>query len=196
MTDTTLVQALRDALDKFTARDQEFALSLVNAADRKGWTEKQAFWAQKLVAKAQAPAKEPQTVDVSGILSLLDGAAGKLKRPKVRLVTDNGQRVVLSIAGDQSRYKGSIMITDGGPFGANTYFGRIDRDGTLVAAGAMTDDVLALLLKFAADPAGVGALIGKRIGSCCFCARQLDTKESLAVGYGPVCAGKFNLPWG
>jgi len=31
---------------------------------------------------------------------------------------------------------------------------------------------------------------------CCFCGRELDTAESISVGYGPVCAAKYGLPWG
>jgi len=34
-------------------------------------------------------------------------------------------------------------------------------------------------------------------GSNCFrCGRDLDTPESLLVGYGPTCADKLGLPWG
>lgn len=31
---------------------------------------------------------------------------------------------------------------------------------------------------------------------CVFCARNLSTAESTAVGYGPVCADNYGLPWG
>jgi hypothetical protein len=31
---------------------------------------------------------------------------------------------------------------------------------------------------------------------CVFCARDLSTAESTAVGYGPVCAARYDLPWG
>lgn len=31
---------------------------------------------------------------------------------------------------------------------------------------------------------------------CVFCATKIETKESLAVGYGPDCAEKYGLPWG
>lgn len=33
-------------------------------------------------------------------------------------------------------------------------------------------------------------------GRCIFCSHAIDTPESTAVGYGPVCAAKNNLPWG
>lgn len=33
-------------------------------------------------------------------------------------------------------------------------------------------------------------------GRCIYCSRAIDTPESTKVGYGPVCARKYNLPWG
>lgn len=33
-------------------------------------------------------------------------------------------------------------------------------------------------------------------GRCCFCSHAIDTPESTTVGYGPVCAAKYGLPWG
>lgn len=40
------------------------------------------------------------------------------------------------------------------------------------------------------------AAFGHRTGRCVFCARTIRTNESLAVGYGPVCADRHGLPWG
>ena len=37
---------------------------------------------------------------------------------------------------------------------------------------------------------------GKDMGQCCYCGKQLDDKRSKEVGYGPVCAEHFGLPWG
>src|SRR2546422_946053 len=67
-------------------------------------------------------------LNVSGVFALFETAiSNSLKYPKIRLQTSNGQNVVLSRAGDKSRYNGQIQITDGRPYGANTYFGRIDK---------------------------------------------------------------------
>lgn len=40
------------------------------------------------------------------------------------------------------------------------------------------------------------AAFGHLVGRCCFCSHAIDTPESTAVGYGPVCAAKYDLPWG
>lgn len=179
-------------------RDQSFALDLIAKGKKYGLSEKQLYWANVLLKKVTDPKVEvpAEKVDVSGIISLLTKAGERLKHPKVRLITESGLKVVLKIAGERSKYNGSVMVTDGGPFGANVYYGRISPEGEFNPSGKITDEVTAVLKMFAVDPAGTGAMIGKKFGHCCFCSRQLDTKESLAVGYGPVCADKYSLPWG
>lgn len=179
-------------------RDQSFALDLITKGKKYGLSEKQLYWVNVLLKKVTDPKVEvpAEKVDVSGIISLLTKAGERLKHPKVRLITESGLKVVLKIAGERSKYNGSVMVTDGGPFGANVYYGRISPEGDFVSSSKITDEVTTILKMFAADPAGTGAMIGKKFGHCCFCSRQLDTKESLAVGYGPVCADKYSLPWG
>lgn len=41
-----------------------------------------------------------------------------------------------------------------------------------------------------------GLAFAQEGSQCFFCGRDLDTPESLTVGYGPVCADKNGLPWG
>lgn len=40
------------------------------------------------------------------------------------------------------------------------------------------------------------AAFGHMFERCCFCSAAIDTPESVAVGYGPICATKHGLPWG
>ena len=145
----------------------------------------------------EAPAPVTLEGNVQGIFTLFDTAKAKgIRFPKVKLATEDGLSVVLKQAGERSKYMGQIMLTDGMPFGSNRYFGRIDEAGRLIEGRDMTDAVRALIADFAADPAAVGAAYGKRTGTCCFCSRHLETRESVHVGYGPICADKFGLPWG
>src|SRR6185436_1560785 len=37
---------------------------------------------------------------------------------------------------------------------------------------------------------------GHTTGNCSFCARDLTDPRSTSVGYGPICAQHFGLPWG
>jgi hypothetical protein len=189
--------ALRDG--RIPAKSVSFAADLVRKSQIKPLSEKQMFWVEKLADEAERPA--PTTTQVRGavaeISSLFERAsANGLKYPKIHLETDNGHSVRLSRAGERSKYVGQIMVTDGMPFGSNKFFGRIDEAGNLTEGRDMTRDVGRLIENFAADPAGIASIHGRRTGNCCFCHKELTTTESLAVGYGPVCADKFGLPWG
>lgn len=55
---------------------------------------------------------------------------------------------------------------------------------------------LAALAEIARAPDKAAAEYGHATGQCSFCARPLSDDRSVAVGYGPVCAVNFNLPWG
>ncbi len=175
-----------------------FAVSLANGASQgNGLTQKQLAWVHIIVVEHEAPRRQPEAAGhLLQIRSMIDKAAETLKYPKVNLVTSCGQKVRLQRAGDASRTPGVIGITDGRPFGNNTYFGRIDLDGTLRPSAKMTEAVKNLLVAINEDPAATAHAHGQRTGSCCFCARGLTTGESVAVGYGPICANKFGLPWG
>lgn len=79
---------------------------------------------------------------------------------------------------------------------------RTEADGTrrLVKAGVVEWERIPGLLKrlsaaTVATPAEAAAF-GSLAGRCCFCSTPIDTPESTLVGYGPVCAGKYGLPWG
>lgn len=182
-------------LDKLTPNDRNFAHSLLSARNP---SEKQLLWMRRLVERATVPAPvAAESLPLAGIMERFAVARSRdVAHPKIRLWLDNGDKIVLSVAGDRSRYTGSVMVTDGEPFGQNVYYGRISPTGDVFPAPAMHGDVLALLREFAANPSQVGATIGRRMGACCFCSRKLTTNESLAAGYGPVCAENYGLAWG
>ena len=91
-------------------------------------------------------------------------------------------------------------MTDGKPFGSAIWYGRIDASGKFDLSAKIdahtASAITALLVNFAANPAKVASAYGKQTGSCCFCARELTDDRSVRVGYGPICADKFSLPWG
>jgi hypothetical protein len=78
----------------------------------------------------------------------------------------------------------------------------VDEDGDpkVIEPGVVEWDLLkGAIYKLTADTvatAAQSAAFGKLAGKCVYCGRNIDTKESTAVGYGPVCAGKYGLPWG
>jgi len=182
----------------------DFAMSLCKQAlhGKKSLSEKQQYWLGKLYEMATTPKPEPTVIDLGadmqGLLALFSKAKGsKLKSPKIRIEVA-GQKLCISLAGNAAKHPGSINVTDGKPFGENKWFGRILTDGTWMPGKAA--DELPILEDFlshlASKPAETAAAYGKASGNCCFCNTEIKTAESMAVGYGPVCANKWGLPWG
>jgi hypothetical protein len=188
--------------------DSAFGRDLAAAYGRGRLSAAQRPWLHKLALDMQAPAAPAPVSAVDAfatqIVALMDGAvASGLRRPRVTVdLTDSRfeapghARITLAVAGAASRYAGQVMVTDGRPYGSSTFYGRIDREGRYFASRAAPGWVEAALREMALDPAAFTAAVGRRTGNCCFCARELSTTESLAVGYGPICAGHYGLPWG
>jgi len=203
MTYSEALDQLTIVLPTLSPRDQSFAGSLLTQANKGGLSDKQWYWVRKLATAAKAPAAPATpaaTLDFSAMIAIFDAAREHLKFPKVRLQLDDGRPVVMSVAGANARQPGSINLTDGRPFGSSTFYGRVSIDGSLQISpkveAATATALTALLTAFAADPAAVAAAYGKLVGSCCFCAKALTDKRSITVGYGPICAGHYGLPWG
>ena len=193
------IATLKSVFNKLGDRDRDFAGSLIEGFDRYGRvSEKQLYWVNVLIQRANGakPMASTELVSVVEIKNLFAKASKSLKRMKIRLKTTFNQNVVFTIAGERSKYAGQVMITDGGPFGANIYFGKIDMEGNLLKTGRCDDNVLELIKEFANDPAETAGKYGRLTGNCCFCMRGLDDERSVSVGYGPVCAGHYGLPWG
>lgn len=142
------------------------------------------------------PVPAPKHEAADALFAILKTAKDNgLKFPKLRFEHE-GQRLVVSVSGAGSKTPGALDLTDGRPYGQNVWFGRILTDGTLFCSRRWEEWVGATLVEFAKNPAGFAKVYGQKTGNCCFCGRHLETKESVAVGYGPVCAAKFALPWG
>ena len=200
------MQALTDlqtALPALADRDRAFALSLLQQGARRDLTPKQMVWVAKLVERASAP-QAPQAApvgDIAPILALIERARSRLKWPAILLGTAE-VTLRLSIAGPGSRHPGTINVTDtvrDEATGRRAWFGRITQAGfeaspTLDAAHK--DAVTAMLVAFAADPVAEAAAYGHRTGHCCFCNTRLDDERSTDMGYGPICARNYGLPWG
>lgn len=175
-----------------------FACDLANTAcTQRGLSEKQFAWVHIIVVEFEAPREAPApAATLPRIRRMIDAAGTEIKWPKVTLETEGGQTIRLARAGDRSRKPGHINVTDGRPFGDNTFYGSIDLEGNLIPASSMNDEVLGFLTTFDAQPEVVATAYGLRTGACCFCSRELTDGRSVAMGYGPICAEHYGLPWG
>lgn len=187
---------LRANLSRLSPRDQQFALSLLSSRRP---SDKQLHWIAELTKRATQPApdKVKVTADLSPVLALFRKAGEKLKNPAVVLSTPETGAVRLSVAGPKSKHPGTINVTTTGSFDGRDWLGRVHLDGSYEPSRkAEAQAVGTLLSRFAAAPAEVAAEHGKTTGACCFCNRTLDDKRSVTVGYGPICASNYGLPWG
>ena len=60
----------------------------------------------------------------------------------------------------------------------------------------MDEDVKDLLQDFSLDPQRVAKASASKLGACSFCGSRLSDPISKKMGYGPVCASNYHLPWG
>jgi hypothetical protein len=147
-------------------------------------------------ANPVAPVATAQIGDMAGLYAIFQAAQRKLKRPAIVVETPVGE-IKLSVAGQNARYPGSVNVAEKGAFGEAKFYGRIMQDGGFVQGReAAPEALVSYLVDFAANPAKMAAAHGHRTGNCCFCNRPLTDERSTSVGYGPICAGHYNLPWG
>lgn len=183
------------------AKDLNFASDLCRSARKYklNVSPKQEYWLREL-AKRTVPQEERKTVDIGsldGISALFDKAAAHLKRPII-VINDGEQDLRLSVAGSTAKVPGSIDVSTNRSFANRVWFGRILSNGKFEASPRVEtpDSVVSVLRRFSSDPAGVAAEHGRATGGCCFCSRALNDARSVEVGYGPICAERWGLPWG
>jgi hypothetical protein len=186
--------SLAAKLPTLTGWEASFAGSVLKqAADKGSLSEKQLFCVMKILAPKPVAPKAPEA-DLSAIATLFANNS-KAKFPAIVIQIGDAPALRLSKAGQKSKFPGTINVCDTGKgFEDRVWFGRIGLDGKFVPAQKCTQAVIDELVAFAADPAGQAASFGHRTGNCCFCMHALDNDHSVALGYGPICAGKWGLP--
>jgi len=188
--------------------NNDFAQSMASATFRalkKGYTASpaQRFWLHKLAVEIDQPKVERVAGKFPKVAGTMRAANAYYKRGARITFADiagNG-KLKLRVAGPNSKHAGCVMLDNGTSWGelGRKFFGRITPEGAYIPSGSDTAWVADFLATLDADFPGTVAEQGKLHGSCCFCGLTLtdDSKgKSLAVGYGPVCAQKFEMPWG
>lgn len=134
------------------------------------------------------------------IFEIFEKASKTLQYPRLTYRIDDNTKIVFypSKAVQTKDLIGTINIGDGN----HTWYGRIfptDTGAKIKWNEKIADiprsfkDLCIMIVK---DPVSSCKLQGQQIGWCCFCGLQLTNKHSVSVGYGPICAEKWGLPWG
>ena len=170
------------------------------------------------IARVAAGRPAVETVNMKPVVDFLEVAKANGKKfPKARFLAADGKgELRLSIAGAQSKAPGSVQVVfvpadapapvarprygwrdDDAPR-TDVWLGRIESDGTVVGKLAQDTATLAILRAIVADPAKAAAEYGRITSRCSFCDTKLTDDRSGAsvdVGYGPICAKRYGLPW-
>jgi Family of unknown function (DUF6011) len=219
-----LLIELQAALPNLPESDKGFALSLCDGHNKYGgWSDKQAIWAQKMVDKAAGAAANPLSAagvaalaavanlppvldngpapvasagEMAAIKALFVTASAHLKKPSIKI---NFNNLKLALKPSAKNPENVLVVSDTGY--PNMYYGTIFSDGTFKPKPSLSGDIFIskvtdALKAFAVDPAGVAAQYCKLHGKCCFGNKGLNDPKSTSVGYGPICAGHYGLPWG
>lgn len=203
--DQDIAERLARGLPYVLPNSRGFAESLI-ANEPYGWSDKQRTWATTLLEQARdayrrahgkpASALTPQSGEqrlsnpaLAGLMRLFDQAAASgLKRALLLARTSEGERLRL-----KRRDDGVVSVYAADVQGRDGWRGNVQADG---AAGRMAAPVLLALEDLGRDPARAAKAFGDATAVCCFCARDLSDARSTKVGYGPICAERYSLPWG
>lgn len=171
----------------------DFARSLSEGVRKWGsLTEKQLAAVHNCIAKDQERAAERNAAAVQlsleGIFSLFESAQQSgLKRPRVNLVGFK-----FSLAPASGRNAGHIYVKDED----GEYLGKVAPGGAFHKSRECTQEQVQALVDISADVISAAVAFGQQTGCCSFCQRELTDKRSVDVGYGPICADNYGLPWG
>ena len=189
-----------DRLHKKIKEVEDIAITRVNEAEEKQIDLGDFSQIMEMFAFAQGSIYK-QLLQVTGEL----GMEKKLKSPRLVFNVDDTNTYCVQIASKQSKYPDTIAISRWDPSQPrNPYFlglprqfiGRIGTDAKFSPSKYFDEHAKAFLEKLSTDPKGYAAECGKKSGRCCFCSHRLKTDESLDMGYGPICARRWKLPWG
>lgn len=172
-------QAMRVALDKFGALTpgQLTAVRKCLASDI-------ARDAARAEAQAALAARE-QPMEAHALETAFNTAKGNgLKYPRITLAGFN-----FSPAGPHTRNPGAIYVVRGARR-AGTYLGKV-LAGRFTPSRDCEPATQAQVAEVLADPLKAVTAYGVLTGSCAICSRELTDPVSVALGIGPVCAGRF-----
>lgn len=185
---------LKAVLHRLSDRDADFAVSVMTTIQNSGFrsaTPGQSRVLRDLYARATSTSSLVKLGPMQRILDLFAAASESgLKNPKLIIRDEQGTKYKLM---PSTREPGTIAVFED----------KVERGfrGTIKADGAYdtrtaSPALVKALTAFACDPVKAAQLFGHQTGCCCFCARELTDPQSVAVGYGPICASKWGLPHG
>lgn len=201
---------LRAATARMNPSNKEFVTSILKAFYANRASEKQlAAIERKYEEITTAREKRTTGLRLPRIAALLNHALEHgLKKPAIRLRLPEGLGGIKVRVGDHKTEGKVAFVNDRDRLVPNkygvekpAYYGYIRLStGELVkspyADSSLVASAQGTLEGFEADPHKASAVEAHATGHCCFCGLPLEDGRSVAMGYGPICARKWGLPWG
>ncbi len=191
MTDDRIT-ALQESLPRMEDEHATFARCLLGQVElRNALTEREWFWVSELARRYPPPVAVQLEGNLGPMVAMMVLAGTKLLNPKVRIIApfDAGQGDWDSIELHMDGHAGHVVVEYPGGTA------KITGDGVLVSRRPVPQYIVAALNEFSKDPIQSATAYARRTGACCFCRVKLEDERSVRVGYGPVCAKHYNLPF-
>lgn len=136
-------------------------------------------------------------IDCTPLLDLFAKASKHKQNPKLVYYYEktNFRKLVFYIM--HHKNPGSIgIINDTGIVGEGKRLAIISPGGLLRWEPSCSIEMRKLVKELVSDdPQGKFAVNGREHRFCCYCSLELTNQESIAKGYGPICASNWGLPW-
>lgn len=203
-TDEGAVETLQMLVESGKIRST-FASSLLSQKDH--LSPKQLAWVHKLAIDSWSASWNASPVNASGnvapfnapspppkrfpnISRMFSQVSPRLVNPVITLNLEGMELQLKKLASDHVKYPDEIVLY------VNTqFYGWITKDGEYHPFTTENSIVTQALAEMENNPVAYAVTYGKRTGCCCFCNRHLTTDASINMGYGPVCAKHYNLPY-
>lgn len=126
-------------------------------------------------------------LDDRGVLKLVDAFERARSSGLIRLKLRCGD-YSFSPAKATSTNPGCIYVKADGE-----YLGKVTREAGFHKSGDCTPEQLQAIIAICRDPLKAAILHGKQTGHCSCCGLLLTNAESVELGIGPICRGKWGL---
>ena len=118
-----------------------------------------------------------------------NASASGLKSPT--LVVGN---LRISLAKAHSKNPGHLYVNlNADEWDDRTYLGKISPAGEFFSVKACTAELFEEIKTLSGDVFAAAVAHGKKTGRCCCCNRELTNEESVELGIGPICRGKWGM---
>lgn len=201
------------SIDSFSPRQREILEAIINGitefkgnrdeilAQREAERiEQEKRRAEQQAAAAERRRLEQQIITESGferLHALIAGAKGRLQQPSITVrvtLGDEFNNAEQPLCFQADKHNSNVYVKSNHRKGA-IRFGIINEEGLFTFNGTLPASHRAAARIVAEDPLNAIIEFGHASGSCSFCRKDLTDMRSVSVGYGPICAKKFNLPW-